>query len=140
MLRQPPVYPAAQPAWYQCRTLELAVTLLVKPEEDFSVRTSNASRRNAPPNSCGCGNTMSQRSLLKVGDNNLSPFSAAFPETFRHCPGLDPLATTTQKVRTQETELIRWPGLARPPVSSSAFYPTPNISMLRRDQGKYLPR
>jgi AraC-like DNA-binding protein len=34
-LRQPPVYAAAQPIWYQCKALELAVTFLVKPEEEF---------------------------------------------------------------------------------------------------------
>ena len=30
-LRQPPVYPAAQAVWYQCKALELAVTFLVQP-------------------------------------------------------------------------------------------------------------
>lgn len=34
-LRQPPVYAAAQPVWYQCKALELAVTFLVRPEEEF---------------------------------------------------------------------------------------------------------
>jgi len=34
-LRQPPVYAAAQPVWYQCKALELAVTFLVQPEEEF---------------------------------------------------------------------------------------------------------
>lgn len=34
-LRQPPVYAAAQPMWYQCKALELAVTFLVQPEEEF---------------------------------------------------------------------------------------------------------
>jgi AraC-like DNA-binding protein len=34
-LRQPPVYAAAQPVWYQCKALELAVTLLVKPDEEL---------------------------------------------------------------------------------------------------------
>lgn len=34
-LRQPPVYAAAQPVWFQCKALELAVTFLVKPEEEF---------------------------------------------------------------------------------------------------------
>lgn len=34
-LRQPPVYAAAQSVWYQCKALELAVTFLVKPEEEF---------------------------------------------------------------------------------------------------------
>lgn len=30
-LRQPPVYASAQPLWYQCKALELAVTFLVQP-------------------------------------------------------------------------------------------------------------
>jgi AraC-like DNA-binding protein len=30
-LRQPPVYAAAQPLWYQCKALELAVTFLLQP-------------------------------------------------------------------------------------------------------------
>jgi AraC-like DNA-binding protein len=30
-LRQPPVYAAAQPLWYQCKALELAVTFLLSP-------------------------------------------------------------------------------------------------------------
>ena len=30
-LRQPPVYAAAQPLWYQCKALELAVSFLVQP-------------------------------------------------------------------------------------------------------------
>jgi AraC-like DNA-binding protein len=34
-LRQPPVYAAAQPVWYQCKALELAVTFLMKPEEEL---------------------------------------------------------------------------------------------------------
>lgn len=34
-LRQPPVYAAAQPVWYQCKALELAVTFLVRPEEEL---------------------------------------------------------------------------------------------------------
>jgi AraC-like DNA-binding protein len=34
-LRQPPVYAAAQPVWYQCKALELAVTFLVKPDEEL---------------------------------------------------------------------------------------------------------
>ena len=40
-LRQPPVYAAAQPLWYQCKALELAVTFLVAPpagEEMFCTR------------------------------------------------------------------------------------------------------
>jgi AraC-like DNA-binding protein len=32
-LRQPPVYAAAQPLWYQCKALELAVTFLFQPPE-----------------------------------------------------------------------------------------------------------
>lgn len=36
-LRQPPVYAAAQPMWYQCKALELAVTFFFQPppEEEF---------------------------------------------------------------------------------------------------------
>ena len=36
-LRQPPVYAAAQPLWYQCKVLELAVTFFFQPppEEEF---------------------------------------------------------------------------------------------------------
>jgi len=40
-LRQPPVYAAAQPLWYQCKALELAVTFLFPPppeEEMFCTR------------------------------------------------------------------------------------------------------
>jgi AraC-like DNA-binding protein len=33
-LRQPPVYAAAQPLWYQCKALELAVTFLFQPPEE----------------------------------------------------------------------------------------------------------
>lgn len=33
-LRQPPVYAAAQPLWYQCKALELAVTFLLSPPPD----------------------------------------------------------------------------------------------------------
>jgi AraC family transcriptional regulator len=33
-LRQPPVYPAAQAIWYQCKVLELAVTFLVQPPRE----------------------------------------------------------------------------------------------------------
>ncbi|MEY2465903.1 MAG: AraC family transcriptional regulator [Verrucomicrobiota bacterium] len=33
-LRQPPVYAAAQPLWYQCKALELAVTFLFQPPPD----------------------------------------------------------------------------------------------------------
>jgi AraC-like DNA-binding protein len=32
-LRQPPVYAAAQPLWYQCKALEMAVTFLFQPAE-----------------------------------------------------------------------------------------------------------
>lgn len=34
-LRQPPVHAAAQTIWYQCKALELAVTFLMKPEEEL---------------------------------------------------------------------------------------------------------
>ena len=34
-LRQPPVYAAAQPVWYQCKALELAVTFLMQPAEEL---------------------------------------------------------------------------------------------------------
>jgi len=40
-LRQPPVYAAAQPLWYQCKALELAVTFFVQPppeQEMFCTR------------------------------------------------------------------------------------------------------
>jgi AraC-like DNA-binding protein len=40
-LRQPPVYPSAQPLWYQCKALELAVTFFVQPppeQEMFCTR------------------------------------------------------------------------------------------------------
>ena len=33
-LRQPPVYATAQPLWYQCKALELAVTFLLQPPPD----------------------------------------------------------------------------------------------------------
>jgi AraC-like DNA-binding protein len=33
-LRQPPVYAAAQPLWYQCKALELAVTFLFQPPQE----------------------------------------------------------------------------------------------------------
>jgi len=33
-LRQPPVYAAAQPLWYQCKALELAVSFLLRPPPD----------------------------------------------------------------------------------------------------------
>lgn len=151
-LRQPPVYAAAQPVWYQCKALELAVTFLVKPEEEFfCTRQQRLAQERveqvvyllkqnlaAPPSleelgkKIGCshfylsrifstqtGQTITQhlRQLrmekaaellksreynvtevaLEVGYNSLSHFSAAFQETFGCCPGLYPLATTTQK-------------------------------------------
>lgn len=34
-LRQPPVYAAAQPVWYRCKALELAVTFLAQPEQEL---------------------------------------------------------------------------------------------------------
>lgn len=40
-LRQPPVYAAAQPLWYRCKALELALTFLIQPppeEEMFCTR------------------------------------------------------------------------------------------------------
>jgi AraC-like DNA-binding protein len=151
-LRQPPVYAAAQPVWYQCKALELAVTFLVKPEEEFfCTRQQRVAQERVeqvifllkqnlanPPaleelgKKIGCshfylsrifstqtGQTITQylRQLrmekaaellksreynvtevaLEVGYNSLSHFSAAFQETFGCCPGLYPLATTTQK-------------------------------------------
>jgi len=151
-LRQPPVYAAAQPVWYQCKALELAVTFLVKPEQEFfCTRQQRVAQERveqviyllkqdlaAPPSleelgkKIGCshfylsrifsaqtGQTITQylRQLrldkaaellksreynvtevaLEVGYNSLSHFSAAFQETFGCCPGLYPLATTTQK-------------------------------------------
>lgn len=151
-LRQPPVYAAAQPVWYQCKALELAVTFLVKPEEEFfCTRQQRLAQERveqvvyllkqnlaAPPSleelgkKIGCshfylsrifstqtGQTITQhlRQLrmekaaellksreynvtevaLEVGYNSLSHFSSAFQETFGCCPGLYPLATTTQK-------------------------------------------
>lgn len=151
-LRQPPVYAAAQPVWYQCKALELAVTFLVKPEEEFfCTRQQRLAQERVeqvmallkqdlaepPPleelgKKIGCshfylsrifsaqtGQTITQylRQLrmekaaellksreynvtevaLEVGYNSLSHFSAAFQETFGCCPGLYPLATTTQR-------------------------------------------
>ena len=151
-LRQPPVYAAAQPVWYQCKALELAVTFLMKPEEElFCTRQQRVAQERveqvifllkqdlaSPPsleelgNKIGCshfylsrifsaqtGQTITQylrqlrmekaAELLKsreynvtevaieVGYSSLSHFSAAFQETFGCCPGLYPLATTTQK-------------------------------------------
>ena len=151
-LRQPPVYAAAQPVWYQCKALELAVTFLMKPEQEFfCTRQQRLAQERveqvmmllrqdltAPPSleelgrKIGCshfylsrifstqtGQTITQylRQLrmeraaellksrefnvtevaLEVGYNSLSHFSAAFQETFGCCPGLYPLATSTQK-------------------------------------------
>ncbi len=153
-LRQPPVYAAAQPIWYQCKALELAVTFLMQPpadEELFCTRQQRLAQERVeqvvfllkqnlanPPaleelgKKIGCshfylsrifsaqtGQTITQylRRLrldkaaellktreynvtevaLEVGYNSLSHFSAAFQETFGCCPGLYPLATTTQK-------------------------------------------
>ncbi|TAL05321.1 MAG: AraC family transcriptional regulator [Verrucomicrobia bacterium] len=151
-LRQPPVYAAAQPVWYQCKALELAVTFLVKPEEEFfCTRQQRLAQERVeqvimllkqnlaePPSleelgkKIGCshfylsrifsaqtGQTITQHlrqlrmeraaELLKarelnvtevameVGYSSLSHFSSAFQETFGCCPGLYPLATTTQK-------------------------------------------
>lgn len=36
-LRQPPVYAAAQPLWYQCKALELAVTFLLQPPPEHEL-------------------------------------------------------------------------------------------------------
>ena len=151
-LRQPPVYAAAQPVWYQCKALELAVTFLLKPEQEFfCTRQQRVAQERVeqvmvllnqhladPPSleelgrKIGCshfylsrifstqtGQTITQylRQLrmeraaellksreynvtevaLEVGYNSLSHFSAAFQETFGCCPGLYPLATSTQK-------------------------------------------
>ncbi|TSA41935.1 MAG: AraC family transcriptional regulator [Verrucomicrobiales bacterium] len=151
-LRQPPVYAAAQPVWYQGKALELAVTFLVKPEEEFfCTRQQRLAQERVeqvmmllkqnlaePPSleelgkKIGCshfylsrifsgqtGQTITQylrqlrmekaaallksrelnvtEAALEVGYNSLSHFSAAFQETFGCCPGLYPLATTTQK-------------------------------------------
>ncbi len=151
-LRQPPIYTAAQPVWYQCKALELAVTFLMKPEEEFfCTRQQRLAQERVeqvifllkqnpatPPSleelgrKIGCSHfylsrifsaqtsqTITQylRQLrmekaaellksreynvtevaLEVGYNSLSHFSAAFQETFGCCPGLYPLATTTQK-------------------------------------------
>jgi AraC-like DNA-binding protein len=151
-LRQPPIYSAAQPVWYQCKALELAVTFLVKPEAElFCTRQQRLAQERVeqviyllkknladPPSlealgkQIGCshfylsrifsaqtGQTITQhlRALrmeraaellktreynvtevaLEVGYNSLSHFSAAFQETHGCCPGLYPLATSTQK-------------------------------------------
>ena len=151
-LRQPPVYAAAQSVWYQCKALELAVTFLVKPEQEFfCTRQQRLAQERVeqvifllkqnlaePPSleelgkKIGCshfylsrifsaqtGQTITQylRQLrmekaaellksrefnvtevaLEVGYSSLSHFSAAFQEMFGCCPGLYPLATSTQK-------------------------------------------
>jgi len=151
-LRQPPVYAAAQPVWYRCKALELAVTFLMKPEQElFCTRQQRLAQERVeqvmlllrqnlaePPSleelgkKIGCshfylsrifstqtGQTITQylRQLrmekaaellksreynvtevaLEVGYSSLSHFSAAFQETFGCCPGLYPLATSTQK-------------------------------------------
>ena len=151
-LRQPPVYAAAQPVWYQCKALELAVTFLVKPEEEFfCTRQQRLAQERVdqvifllkqnlvePPSlealgkKIGCSHfylsrifsTQTRQTItqylrrlrmekaaellksreynvtevaLEVGYNSLSHFSAAFQETFGCCPGLYPLATSTQK-------------------------------------------
>ncbi len=46
-LREPPVYAAAQPLWYQCKALELAVTFLLQPppeQELFCTRQQRLAR------------------------------------------------------------------------------------------------
>ena len=43
-LRQPPVYAAAQPVWYQCKALELAVTFLFQPPPEEKMFCSRQQR------------------------------------------------------------------------------------------------
>ena len=43
-LRQPPVYAAAQPLWYQCKALELAVTFLLQPPPETEMFCSRQQR------------------------------------------------------------------------------------------------
>jgi AraC-like DNA-binding protein len=43
-LRQPPVYAAAQPLWYQCKALELAVTFLLSPPPESEMFCSRQQR------------------------------------------------------------------------------------------------
>ena len=43
-LRQPPVYAAAQPLWYQCKALELAVTFLLSPPPEKELFCSRQQR------------------------------------------------------------------------------------------------
>ena len=157
-LKQPPIYTAAQSVWYQCKALELAVTFLVKPEEEFfCTRQQRLAQERVeqvtfllkqnlatPPSleelgrKIGCshfylsrifsaqtGQTITHylRQLrmekaaellksseynvtevaLEVGYNSLSHFSAAFQETFGCCPGLYPLATSTQKAAPKKS-------------------------------------
>jgi AraC-like DNA-binding protein len=156
-LRHPPVYAQAQPLWYQCKALELAVTFLLQPppeKEMFCTRQQRLAQERVeqvifllkqnlaePPSleelgkKIGCshfylsrifsaqsGKTISQylrqlrmdkaaellrtgehnvtEAALEVGYNSLSHFSAAFHETFGCCPGLYPLKTTTQQMRS----------------------------------------
>jgi AraC family transcriptional regulator len=153
-LRQPPVYAAAQPLWYQCKALELAVTFFFQPPpeaEMFCTRQQRVAQERveqvmfllkqnlaSPPSleelgrKIGCshfylsrifsnqtGQTITQylrqirmdraAELLRAGEHNvteaamevgyssLSHFSQAFHETFGCCPGLYPVATSTQK-------------------------------------------
>ena len=43
-LRQPPVYASAQPLWYQCKALELAVTFLLQPPPEQEMFCSRQQR------------------------------------------------------------------------------------------------
>ena len=43
-LRQPPVYASAQPLWYQCKVLELAVTFLLQPPPETELFCSRQQR------------------------------------------------------------------------------------------------
>ncbi len=43
-LRQPPVYASAQPLWYQCKALELAVTFLIQPSPEKEMFCSRQQR------------------------------------------------------------------------------------------------
>ena len=43
-LRQPPVYAAAQPLWYQCKALELAVTFFLQPPPETEMFCSRQQR------------------------------------------------------------------------------------------------
>jgi len=43
-LRQPPVYATAQPLWYQCKALELAVTFLLQPPSEKEMFCSRQQR------------------------------------------------------------------------------------------------